>query len=603
MVKAEIVERARTFVAGADAQSLKETTELLLDVLSGAKSETDVEDAFSGDLDFGTGGLRGLMGPGTNRMNLVTVGKATQGLCEYIKKHAPGGSICIAYDSRHRSSEFARAAACVAAGNGLKAWLFEDVRPTPELSFAVRSLGATAGIVITASHNPKEYNGYKVYWSDGAQVIPPQDRGIIEEVRKVAGAHQIKSDNFDDARRKGLIELIGKSLDSEFIGALDAVRMRKDLCGKSGGELKIVYTSLHGTGIRAVPMALSRWGFSNVVIVPEQAEPDGDFPTVKSPNPEEKAAMKLSLELARKEGADLVLATDPDADRIGIAVRHGGEYRLMTGNQVGALLSYYVCETLKQQDRLPGNGVLIKTIVTTELIAAIAREFNVGLENCLTGFKYIAALIREYEEQGTPEKPTKVYLMGCEESYGYLVGTHARDKDSVVTACVLAEMALWAKSSGKTLMDLLNELYARHGVFVESQLSKTMTGVAGMKMIGALMDSLRQSPPAEIAGIAVSAVTDIGNNTRRDVAAGKSSNGPGLPKSNVLIFELADGSLVVARPSGTEPKVKFYFMVVDKEGFPVQDAAKIASRVLACEAKEKQLQEAFDKLSSERTKG
>jgi phosphoglucomutase len=594
MLKPEVAERVRTFIEGADAGTLKETVNSLLDaaLMDGKAGSDAIEDAFGRDLDFGTGGLRGIMGPGSNRMNRITVAKATQGLANYINQHKPGGSVCIAYDSRQRSSEFAREAARVLAGNGLTVHLFSDVRPTPELSFSVREKGATAGIVVTASHNPKEYNGYKVSWDDGGQVLPPHDRGIINEVRKVERADQIKVADQEDANKAGSIQEMGSEMDEAYLAALDRVRMRQDLCKSSGAELKIVYTPLHGTGIRVVPAALERWGFSSVQIVQQQAEPDGTFPTTKSPNPEERAALELAIDLARQQGADIVMATDPDADRIGIAVKHGDDFTLMNGNQVGALLAFYICDTLREQGRLPQNGVLIKTIVTTELIAAIARDYGVGIENCLTGFKYIAELMRGYEERGTPGKPEKTFLMGCEESYGYLVGTHARDKDAVVTACVIAEMALWAKTNGKTLVDLLHVLYAKYGVYLETQLSKTMPGLQGMKDIQALMDRLRSSPPKEIGGIAVASLTDIGNDSRLEVKSGEKSGGPGLPKSNVLIFELEDGSLVVARPSGTEPKIKFYFMVVDNEGAPLAES-EVAKRIDSCNAKEQKLRAAM----------
>lgn len=600
MLTTELAERVRSFAEGADAETLKETVNFLTGVLSGEGPSTAVEDAFYRDLDFGTGGLRGIMGPGTNRMNRVTVGKATQGLASYVKKNAPGGSVVIAHDSRLRSDEFAREVARVVAGNGLTAYLFPQLRPTPELSFAVRHLGATAGVVVTASHNPKEYNGYKVSWSDGAQVLPPHDKGIIEEVRAVTSAEQVLRADFDEAVKDGRIVLLDDTLDKAYLEALDKVQLRRELTRQRGDDLRIAFTPLHGTGITMVPQALERWGFSSVIVEPAQAEPDGSFPTAKSPNPEERAAMALAIELATRENCDIVLATDPDADRLGIAVRHGSEYQLLTGNQVGALLAWYICETMREQERLPANGVLIKTIVTTELIARIAEDYKVDIENCLTGFKYIASLIRGYEEAGTVEKPSKEFLMGCEESYGYLVGTHARDKDAVVAACVAAEMALWAKTRNKTLIDLMESLYARYGVHIEGQLSKTMPGAAGMRQITGLMESLRKDPPREVAGIAVATVTDIQEDTKLDVASGQTSSGPGLPSSNVLIFELQDGSLVVARPSGTEPKIKFYFMVVDREGFPLSDAQALRGKIADCRGKEESLTDAFNILIAER---
>lgn len=602
MLDKEISQRVREFAAGADAQTLRETLDLLLQALEQGDL-AGVVDAFYQELDFGTGGLRGIMGPGTNRMNRVIVARATQGLVNYIRKQNPagGGSVCIAYDSRHNSAEFAREAARVVAGNGMKAFLFEDVRPTPELSFAVRHFKATAGIVITASHNPKEYNGYKVYWSDGAQVVPPHDRGIIAEVREVTSMAQVQLADFEQAVRKDQIHLIGETLDRLYIDALSAVRLRKELADERGDNLRIVYTPLHGTGIKVVPSALRSWGFFDVHVVKEQAEPDGDFPTTKSPNPEERVAMELALALAKEVKADIVLATDPDADRLGIAVRHNDDYTLLTGNQLGSLLAWYICSTLREQHRLPSNGVIIKTIVSTKLAEAIAKDFGVAVENCLTGFKYIGALIRQYEEEGTPEAPSKTFLFGFEESYGYLAGTHARDKDSVVAACLTAEMALWAKEQGLTLVELLYDLFARYGVYLESQLSKTMPGVAGMQQIAHLMQSLRTAPPTAFAGVAVEAVTDIDSDSRLDLASGKRSRGPGLPRSNVLIFELADGSQIIARPSGTEPKVKFYFMVVDREAIPMSGRDEVAQRVGTCQEKLAAFMKEVEHLIAERT--
>ncbi|MGC8741190.1 MAG: phospho-sugar mutase [Candidatus Sumerlaeaceae bacterium] len=601
MLDKEISVKVREFVKGADAETVRETVELLLDALEKG-DVTAVADAFYQELDFGTGGLRGIMGAGTNRMNRVIVARATQGLVNYILKQCglPAG-VCIAYDSRHRSAEFAREAARVIAGNGLKAYLFEDVRPTPELSFAVRHFKAKAGIVITASHNPKEYNGYKVYWSDGAQVVPPHDRAIIEEVRNVTSMTQVKLADYEKAVQKDEIHIIGGTVDRLYLEALEAVRLRKELTFERGGELRIVYTPLHGTGIKLVPDALRRWGFFDLHMVEEQAEPNGDFPTTKSPNPEEKAAMELALALATRCNGDLVLATDPDADRLGIAVRHKGEYRLLTGNQLGSLLTWYICSTLKEQGALAPNGVVIKTIVSTKLVEAIAADFGVEVENCLTGFKYIGALIRQYEESGSPEQPSKRFLFGFEESYGYLAGTHARDKDSVVAACLTAELALWAKVNGLTLVDLLHDIYARYGVYLETQLSKTMPGMAGMQQINRLMQSLRSAPPTEVAGVKVIAMTDIDSDSRLELATGKRGRGPGLPRSNVLIFELANGSQIVARPSGTEPKIKFYFMLADREGAPFASREDVLPRVMAAEEKLRQYMADVEKIIAERT--
>ncbi|MCX7625780.1 MAG: phospho-sugar mutase [Candidatus Sumerlaeaceae bacterium] len=601
MLEKEISARVLQFAEGADAETLRETVELLLHALERGDAAA-VADAFYQELDFGTGGLRGIMGPGTNRMNRVIVARATQGLANYIRKHNPagGGSVCIAYDSRHRSAEFAREAARVIAGNGMKAFLFEDVRPTPELSFAVRHFKATAGIVITASHNPKEYNGYKVYWSDGAQVVPPHDRGIIAEVREVTSMAQVQLADFAEAVRKDQIHLIGETVDRLYIEALSGVRLRKDFADERGDNLRIVYTPLHGTGVKVLPAALRHWGFFDVHLVQEQAEPDGDFPTTKSPNPEERAAMELALALAEKVNADLVLATDPDADRLGVAVRHEGEYHLLTGNQLGSLLTWYICSTLKEQGRLPSNGVVIKTIVSTELAKAIAKDFGVAVEECLTGFKYIGALIRQYEEEGSPEAPSKRFLFGFEESYGYLAGTHARDKDSIVAACLTAELALWAKEQKLTLVELLHELFARYGVHLESQLSKTMPGIKGMQQIAHLMQSLRSAPPTAFAGTNVVAMTDIDTDSRLELATGKRTRGPALPRSNVLIFELADGSQIIARPSGTEPKIKFYFMVVDRAGVPLGSRTEVRPLLSKCQEKLLIYQQEVDQLIAQR---
>lgn len=601
-LKPELVQKIRAFSDGADAETLRSVVDELLTANADPEAASNLEDAFYRDLDFGTGGLRGLMGVGTNRMNRMTVAKATQGLCNYIMQHvgnAGAGSVVIAHDSRLRSREFAEEAARVVAGNGLKAYLFKELRPTPELSFAVRHLRATAGVVVTASHNPKEYNGYKVSWDDGGQVLPPHDRGIIAEVRRISSGSQVKRAELDEAVRSGKIELIGEEIDAAYLDAIDAVRMRRDLTASRGKELQIVYTPLHGTGITLVPRALERWGFTQVTIVPEQETPDGNFPTTKSPNPEERAALKLSVELAKKVGAYIVLATDPDADRIGIAIKHEDDFQLVTGNQVGALLAFYIAETLKEQNNLSGTPVFVKTIVTTELIAEIARDYGIGLEDCLTGFKYIAERMRAYEDQGTDGKPAKRFLMGCEESYGYLVGTHARDKDSIVTACVIAEMALWAKTQGKTIIDILHQVYAKYGVHMEAQVSRTMAGKTGMEKIDQLMEKLRKSPPKKIAKIDVASVTDINADTVRDLPAGKESAGPGLPKSNVVMFKLTDGSTIVARPSGTEPKIKFYFMVVDKEAAGTTDMAVVEKRIAACRTKTEALIQDFSRLTDD----
>ncbi len=594
----DVISRIEKYTAGADSETIREVTEILEAAKASDPSAiTEINEAFGRELDFGTGGLRGLMGPGTNRMNRVVIAKSTQGLAQYVASQRAGGSVAIAYDSRNNSKQFAQVAAQVVAGNGLTAYLFSDLRPTPQLSFAVRHLGATAGIVVTASHNPKEYSGYKVSWEDGAQVLPPHDKAIIDNVRAVESMEQVKLGDFDGAVQDGKIVLLGEEMDRAYLDALQAVRLRKDLSDSHGGELKIIYTPIHGTGIRVVPQALAQWGFSSVDIVAEQAEPDGDFPTTVSPNPEEHAALALALDLAKTNGADIVLATDPDADRLGFAVKHDGKYQLISGNQGCALMAWYICETLREQGRLPANAAIIKTIVTTELVRAITDDYGVHLGNCLTGFKYIAALMAEYEQPGPGGAPQKTFLMGCEESYGYLIGTHCRDKDAVVAACMVAEMALWAKTQGLTLVDLLHNLYMKYGVHIESQVSRTMPGLEGMKDINALMTRLREHPPKEVASIGVAQVTDILNNTVNNIATGQTEPGPGLPSSNVLIFNLTDGSKVVARPSGTEPKIKYYFMVVDRDTIPVSKET-LEQDMAACTAKDKMLQDAWQTITS-----
>lgn len=563
MIAPETAAQVRAYAESADAASLVELTSYLIDQWQrGEEGAREVEDAFYRDLDFGTGGLRGIMGPGRNRMNRAMVARATQGLVNYIKTlKGPGASVCIAHDSRLRSREFAETAASVIAGNGMTAYLFEDLRPTPELSYAVRETGSAAGIVVTASHNPKEYNGYKVSWDDGAQVISPHDKAIITEVRFVESLLDVQWADYDTAVADGQIKPLGRAMDEAYLASFDSLCLRPELTKQAGASIKIVYTPLHGAGIRVVPEALERWGFSNVLIVPEQAQPDGTFPTAKSPNPEERAALELALELADREAAALVLATDPDSDRLGIAVRHEGECRLISGNQLGVLMAWYILATRREQGRLPANGVLVKTIVTTRLADAIGEKFGVRVENCLTGFKWIASLIREWEEAGAPGAPTHEYLFGYEESYGYLYGTHARDKDATTAACLTAELALWASTKGKTLVDILNDLFREYGVHREDQISLTMPGKAGMEQIAALMTKLRSAPPAEFGGTAVLRIEDIEHNTLTDAASGRVTSGKGLPKSNVLLFHLADGSIIATRPSGTEPKIKFYIMI------------------------------------------
>jgi phosphoglucomutase len=512
----------------------------------------ELNDRFFTDLAFGTGGLRGVIGGGYNRMNSYTVKRATQGLANYIKKHASiRPSAVIAYDSRHFSDVFSLKAALVLCANGIRTWLFSSLRPTPELSFAVRRFKATAGIVVTASHNPPEYNGYKVYWSDGGQVTPPHDTGIIDEVRAVKGMVAEMPEH--EAIGKGLLKLIDSEIDDPFIAMIKAQSLRPDLVKTHGCKLTVVYTPLHGSGAMPVQRALGELGIT-VAFVPQQEKPDGDFPTVKYPNPEDGSAMQLALELGRTKKADLVMGTDPDADRIGIAAPEGGDFRLITGNELGALLLDYILSSRKELGTLPENGVFIKTIVTSELQRLIAESYDIKTIDVLTGFKYIGEKIREFET--TPGRP--VFLFGGEESYGYLTGPEVRDKDAVSSAVMAAEMTLYHQSRGKTLIDRLKELWLRYGYFKETGISGTFKGQQGLETMAKLMEMLRNNPPAAFAGRNVISLKDYRTGTTRLFAEQSSRKDIELPSSNVLQFFLADGSIVTARPSGTEPKIKFY---------------------------------------------
>lgn len=556
-----------------------------------ADNEKDLYDRFYADLEFGTGGLRGIMGAGLNRMNVYVVGRASQGLANYILKNVgedKARSVAIAYDSRNHSMEFAKESAAVFAGNGLKVFLFESLRPTPELSFAVRHLGATAGVVVTASHNPKEYNGYKVYWSDGGQIVPPHDKGIIGEVKAITDFGSIVRADYDKAVAEGRIVIIGKDVDEAFYEAILRLSVRPDVCVALSDRLKIIYTPLHGSGISLVPEALRRWGFQNVRICEAQRKPDGNFPTTPSPNPEEKAALAEAIATAQAFEGDLVLATDPDCDRVGIAVRADGKFELMSGNQVAAMLVDYVLSSRADQGVLPKNAAAVKTIVTTELIAAICRHWGVRLDNVLTGFKYIGEKIRLFEETGEGQ-----FLVGGEESYGYLVGTHARDKDAVVCSCFIAEMAAESLSRGETLLNRLDALYMRYGIFQESLMSMTFAGAEGVDKIRQIMKTFREDPPKEFLGSAVVEIRDYQEGSIRDILRGEVTGKTGLPKSNVLIFVMGNGAQIVARPSGTEPKIKFYFSVSDTERLPIKTADELAERKAQVSLRHENLRKEF----------
>jgi phosphoglucomutase len=529
--------------------------------------DSELVDRFYQDLEFGTGGLRGIIGAGLNRMNIYTVGTAAQGLANYIARQgepAKRGGVAIAYDSRRQSDEFARRTACVMAANGIRACLFEGPRPTPELSFAIRHLRCTSGVVITASHNPPEYNGLKAYWADGGQVIPPQDEAIIEEARRVGGFGAVRCTDFERAKTEGLIEMIGAEVDEAFLHAVQASCLNPEACRNQGRHLRIVFTPLHGTTWLLVPEALRRRGFERVFVVPEQAKPDGEFPTVKSPNPEEASALNMAIELARRETADLVIATDPDGDRMGIAVRRpDGDFELLNGNRTAALLLHYICEQLTKRGRFPKNAVMVTTIVSGDLMKEIARSYGAEVVEVLTGFKWIAEKMHQYDLAGSPERPSKEFIFGAEESYGYLPSRFVRDKDAVTSAAFIAEAAAAAAEQGRTLYEVLQGIFGRYGYYQEGAKSLVMPGKEGADRIRALMHHLRQRPPREIAGRAVATIGDVTSGDIKDAKSGRTTGRFDLPASDVLLFILADGTKVIARPSGTEPKIKFYLLTRD----------------------------------------
>ena len=520
--------------------------------------ENEIKERFYMDLEFGTAGLRGIIGAGTNRMNIYVVRRATQGLANYIAKvDKKSQGVAIAYDSRHMSPEFAQEAALCLAANGIKAYIFETLRPTPELSFAVRHLGCVAGINVTASHNPPEYNGYKVYWEDGAQITPPHDTGIMGEVKAISDWNTVKTMDKEEAVKAGLFEVIGQAVDDAYMAELKKQIIHMDAIQAEGKNLKIVYTPLHGTGNIPARRILKELGFENVYVVPEQELPDGDFPTVSYPNPEAAEAFELGLKLAREVDADIVLATDPDADRLGVRVKdRNGEYHDLTGNMSGCLLANYELSQRKAVNgSLPEDGALVKTIVTTNLADAIAKGYGVNLIEVLTGFKYIGQQILGFENSG---KGT--YLFGFEESYGCLIGTYARDKDAIVATMALCEAAAYYKTRGKTLWDAMIDMYEEFGYYKDAIQAVTMKGIEGLQKIQEIMTTLRQNPPAEFAGHKVTAVRDYKLDEITDLATGEKKP-TGLPNSNVLYYELTDDAWVCVRPSGTEPKVKFYYGV------------------------------------------
>ena len=542
-------------------------------------NDKEIEDRFYKELEFGTGGLRGVIGAGTNRMNVYTVRKATQGLANYIIKM--GGTdkgVAIAYDSRFMSPEFADVAALCLAANGIKAYVFDELRPTPELSFALRTLGCISGIVVTASHNPPEYNGYKVYWEDGAQVTAPKDKEIITEVKNVTDYHTVKTMDKDEAVAKGLYNVIGSEIDDKYMVELKKQIIHPEIITRMAEDIRIVYTPFNGTGNKPVRRILKELGFKNVYVVPEQENPDPKFTTLEYPNPEDPKAFELALKLAREVNADIVLATDPDADRLGIYAldTKTNEYVPFTGNMSGMLIADYILRERTATGTMPENPALVKTIVTTNMADRIVEKYNVKLIEVLTGFKFIGEQIKLFEQTGSNN-----YVFGLEESYGCLAGTHARAKDAVVAVMCLCEVAAWCKANGKTVWDRMLEMYEEYGYYLETQYAVTLKGIDGSRQIQAIMDKLRANPPKEFGSLKVTKVRDYDKDVVTDMATGETSS-TGLPKSNVLYFDLTEDSWCCARPSGTEPKIKFYMGV---KGTSIEDAkAKNAALTEALKA-------------------
>ncbi len=541
-------------------QGTKEELEAIKD------NQGEIEDRFYKELEFGTGGLRGVIGAGTNRMNLYTVRKATQGLANFIlKKGTEGKGVAIAYDSRRMSPEFADEAALCLSANGIKAYVFDSLRPTPELSFALRTLGCTAGIVVTASHNPKEYNGYKVYWEDGAQVTAPFDKEIIEEVKAIKDYHTVKTMAKAEALEKGLYQVIGKEIDDAYMAELKKQIIHPEVIAEVADDIKIVYTPLCGTGNLPARRILKELGFKHVYVVPEQENPDPNFTTLDYPNPEDPKAFTYALRLAKEKDADIVLATDPDADRLGVYAKDTktGEYVSFTGNMSGMLIAEYILRERTATGTMPANPALVTTIVTTNMTRPITKNYGVKLIEVLTGFKFIGEQIKLFEKSGSNN-----YVFGLEESYGCLAGTHARDKDAIVAVMCLCEVAAYCKKHGKTLWDMMLDTYEKYGYYKESQYTITLKGIDGSRQIAEIMDKLRKNPPKAFGGLSVLKFRDYETDRAVDMVTGEEGK-TGLPKSNVLYFELPDDAWCCARPSGTEPKIKFYMGV---KGASLEDA-------------------------------
>lgn len=536
-----------------------------------ANDEKEIEDRFYKGLQFGTGGLRGVIGAGENRMNIYTVRKATQGLANYIiSEHGEDKGVAIAYDSRIMSPEFAKETALCLNANGIKTYLFPSLRPTPELSFAVRHLGCISGVVITASHNPSKYNGYKVYWEDGAQITPPHDKNILEMVAQVKSYDMVKTMDEKAAAEAGLFNILGDDIDKLYIAEVKKQVINPEIIEQQK-DLKIVYTPLHGTGLMPVTSVLKELGFENVNVVAEQAEPNGLFPTVEYPNPEEKSAFKLALDLAKEKDADIVLATDPDADRLGLfAKTKDGDYVGFNGNMVGSLIAEYILRSKKEKNILPANGAVVSTIVTTDMVKAIGEDYNIKVIETLTGFKYIGEQIKFFERDNSYE-----FLFGLEESYGCLAGTYARDKDACCAVTLLCEVAAYYKSKNMTLWDGMLALYDKYGAYAENLYYTVLQGKDGLERIGQIMTMLRENPPKKLADFTIDAVCDYQLGIRTDCATGATSKVE-LPKSDVLYYELSDGAWCAVRPSGTEPKIKFYVGV--KSG-TYEDAQKLCDKL------------------------
>ncbi len=525
------------------------------ELLSIKDDEKEIEDRFYKELEFGTAGLRGIIGAGTNRMNKYTVGKATQGLANYIlEQKTQDKGVVISYDSRKMSKEFSMQTALILCANGIKAYLFQNLRPVPELSFAVRNLGCTAGVMITASHNPPKYNGYKVYWDDGAQIVSPMDKDIINKVREVKSFNEIKEISKEEAINKGLLNFIGEEMDEKYLNVLKSSILNPKIMEEQGKKLKVVYTPLHGTGNTLVERLLKELGMKNVYVVPEQKDPDGNFPTVDYPNPEDPKAFKLALELAKKEDADVVLATDPDADRLGIFAKDSktGKYMGYTGNMSALLIAEYRISQMKEKNILPANGMIITTIVSSNLTKAIAKNYNLECIEVLTGFKNIGAVMKKAEE-----KKDKTYVFGFEESYGCLIGDYARDKDGIAAVMALCEAACYYASKGKTLWDAMIDIYEKYGYYKETQVSIVREGAKGAQEIKDMMANLRKTTIEKIGEYNVLTFKDIEEDIVKDLKTGEITK-TGLPKSNVLYYELENNSWCCVRPSGTEPKIKLY---------------------------------------------